>query len=77
MEILQHFFRSSKGINTTSQRLKTRTRGVKKWLLKTATFYEASSTPTDDTDDKLISDYDDNTQKSFVQTVICLLKVQK
>ena len=30
-----------------------------------ATFYEASYTPTDDTDDKLIIDYDDNTQKEF------------
>ena len=30
-----------------------------------ATFYEASSTPTDDTDDKLVIDYDDNTQKEF------------
>ena len=31
----------------------------------TATFYEVSSTPTDDTDNKLIIDYDDNTQKEF------------
>lgn len=33
--------------------------------MKIATFYEASSTPTDDTDDKLVIDYDDNTQKDF------------
>ena len=33
--------------------------------MRTATFYEASSTPTEDTDDKLIIDYDDNTQKEF------------
>lgn len=33
--------------------------------MRTAIFYEASSTPTDDTDDKLIIDYDDNTQKEF------------
>ena len=33
--------------------------------MRTATFYEASSTPTDDTDNKLIIDYDDNTQKEF------------
>ena len=33
--------------------------------ITTATFYEGSSTPTDDTDDKLIIDYDDNTQKEF------------
>lgn len=34
--------------------------------MRTATFYEASSTPTDDTDNKLIIDYDDNTQKEFL-----------
>ena len=33
--------------------------------MRTATFYEASSTPTADTDNKLIIDYDDNTQKEF------------
>lgn len=33
--------------------------------MRVATFYEASSTPTEDTDDKLIIDYDDNTQKEF------------
>ena len=33
--------------------------------MRVATFYEASSTPTDDTDNKLIIDYDDNTQKEF------------
>lgn len=31
--------------------------------MRTATFYEGLSTPTDDDDDKLIIDYDDNTQK--------------
>ena len=34
--------------------------------MRTATFYEGSSTPTDDTDDRLIIDYDDNTQKIFL-----------
>ena len=34
--------------------------------MKTATFYEGSSTPTEDTDNKLIIDYDDNTQKEFL-----------
>ena len=33
--------------------------------MRVATFYEGSSTPTDDTDDRLIIDYDDNTQKEF------------
>ena len=33
--------------------------------MRTATFYEASSTPTEGTDNKLIIDYDDNTQKEF------------
>lgn len=33
--------------------------------MRTATFYEGLSTPTDDDDDKLIIDYDDNTQKTF------------
>jgi len=33
--------------------------------MRTATFYEGSSTPTDDTDNKLVIDYDDNTQKEF------------
>ena len=33
--------------------------------MKTAIFYEGSATPTDDTDDRLIIDYDDNTQKEF------------
>ena len=33
--------------------------------MRTATFYEASFTPTEDTDNKLIIDYDDNTQKEF------------
>jgi hypothetical protein len=32
--------------------------------MRTATFYDGPSTPTDD-DDKLIIDYDDNTQKIF------------
>ena len=34
--------------------------------MRTATFYAGSSTPTDDTDDRLIIDYDDNTQKIFL-----------
>ena len=33
--------------------------------MRVATFYEGSSTPTDDTDNRLIIDYDDNTQKEF------------
>ena len=33
--------------------------------MRTATFYEGSSTPTDDSDNRLIIDYDDNTQKEF------------
>ena len=33
--------------------------------MRTATFYEVSSTPTDDTDNKLIINYDDNTHKEF------------
>lgn len=33
--------------------------------MRVATFYEGSSTPTVDTDDRLIIDYDDNTQKEF------------
>lgn len=33
--------------------------------MRTATFYEGVSTPTDDDDDKLIIDYDDNTQKTL------------
>ena len=33
--------------------------------MRVATFYEGSSTPTEDTDDRLIIDYDDNTQKEF------------
>lgn len=31
-----------------------------------ATFYDGPATPTDDNDDKLIVDYDDNTQKVFL-----------
>jgi hypothetical protein len=33
--------------------------------MRTATFYDGPSTPTADDDDKLIIDYDDNTQKIF------------
>ena len=33
--------------------------------MRTATFYDGPSTPTDDDDDKLIIDYDNNTQKIF------------
>ena len=33
--------------------------------MRTATFYEGVSTPTDDDGDKLIIDYDDNAQKTF------------
>jgi len=33
--------------------------------MKTATFYDGPSTPTDDDADRLIIDYDDNTQKEF------------
>ncbi len=33
--------------------------------MRTATFYDGPSTPTDDDNDKLIIDYDDNTQKIF------------
>ena len=33
--------------------------------MRTATFYDGPSTPTVDDDDKLIIDYDDNTQKIF------------
>ena len=33
--------------------------------MKTATFYDGPSTPTDDDEDRLIIDYDDNTQKEF------------
>lgn len=31
-----------------------------------ATFYDGPSTPTDDNNDRLIVDYDDNTQKIFL-----------
>lgn len=34
--------------------------------MRTATFYDGPSTPTDDDDDRLIIDYDDNTQKIFL-----------
>ena len=33
--------------------------------MRTATFYDGPSTPTDDDADRLIIDYDDNTQKEF------------
>ena len=33
--------------------------------MRTATFYEGSFTPIDDDADRLIIDYDDNTQKEF------------
>ena len=33
--------------------------------LRTATFYDGPMNPTDDDNDKLIIDYDDNTQKIF------------
>lgn len=33
--------------------------------LRTATFYDGPLNPIDDNDDKLIIDYDDNTQKVF------------
>ena len=33
--------------------------------MRTATFYDGPSTPTDDDNDKLIIDYDDNTQRVF------------
>ena len=33
--------------------------------MRTATFYDGPSTPTDDDADILIIDYDDNTQKIF------------
>ena len=34
--------------------------------MRTATFYDGPSTPTDDDEDRLIIDYDDNTQKIFL-----------
>jgi len=34
--------------------------------MRTATFYEGVDTPTDDNDDKLIIDYNDNTQAIFL-----------
>ena len=33
--------------------------------MRTATFYDGPLTPTDDDNDRLIIDYDDNTQKEF------------
>ena len=34
--------------------------------MRTATFYEGVDTPTDDNDDKLIINYNDNTQTVFL-----------
>ena len=34
--------------------------------MRTATFYDGPSMPTEDDNDKLVIDYDDNTQKEFL-----------